>query len=227
MSLAARDPISRVVCDRAIVLGDIHGCADLLEQMLGRVEPGRQVIVVGDLCDRGPDTRRVMDLLLGRAALGALGNHDLVFRNYLVGIDDPAWLAPHMGGSATIASYAGEPVPSAHRDFLERLAVVVDLEVAGEPFFVIHAGLPTHVPVLGVPLTELVPLLAREHAHELLWGRHDPEASLPVGRPVISGHLKRPRPLMTPDAIAIDTGCGVGGPLTALLLPERRFMHVE
>lgn len=213
--------------ERAAVIGDIHGHADQLAHMLRLIEPTRQVVVVGDLCDRGPDTRRVLDLLIERGAIGALGNHDLVFRNHLAGEHDPTWFAPHMGGLATLDSYAGAPVPAEHRAFLDELAVVVDLEVSGDPFFVIHAGLPMHLPMHGFAPAEFVARLARDHAQDLLWGRHDPEAALPVGRPVISGHIKRAEPLMTEDAIAIDTGCGAGGRLTAVLLPERRFVQVE
>ena len=42
------------------------------------------------------------------------------------------------------------------------------------------------------------------------------------------GHLPRPRPIDTGDAIAIETGSGTrkDGMLTAVVLPERRFINV-
>ena len=43
------------------------------------------------------------------------------------------------------------------------------------------------------------------------------------------GHAPRDEPLDTGDVIAIDTGAGTrdgGGRLTALLLPERKFVTV-
>lgn len=62
----------------------------------------------------------------------------------------------------------------------------------------------------------------RKHAHDLLWGANDPEAMLPLDRPVIMGHQPRQAPLDTSEVIAIDTGAGTleGGRLTAVLLPE-------
>ena len=47
------------------VIGDIHGCSDELEQLLGQIplEPGDSLLSVGDLFHRGPDPVGVMNLL--------------------------------------------------------------------------------------------------------------------------------------------------------------------
>ncbi len=50
-------------------VGDIHGEAEMLEELLASL-PHREVdrfVFVGDYVDRGPDSRRVVDLLLGFA----------------------------------------------------------------------------------------------------------------------------------------------------------------
>jgi hypothetical protein len=48
---------------------------------------------------------------------------------------------------------------------------------------------------------------------------------LPVDRPIVMGHRQVREPLDTGEVIAIDTGAGEpDGRLTALLLPERRFL---
>lgn len=57
------------------LIGDIHGCADELETLLGRVGD-RTVISLGDVIDRGPAPDRVVDILRDRNALVLLGNHE-------------------------------------------------------------------------------------------------------------------------------------------------------
>jgi len=79
------------------VIGDVHGCLGELESLLGRLgyaierdgegrgvggahPEGRQVIFVGDLVDRGPDSPGVLRLALGMVAAGHAfavpGNHE-------------------------------------------------------------------------------------------------------------------------------------------------------
>lgn len=74
---------------RIYAIGDVHGCADLLEAMhanidaeIARDRPADwRIVHVGDYCDRGSDTRRVVDFLIRRMAgddrvIALKGNHD-------------------------------------------------------------------------------------------------------------------------------------------------------
>ncbi len=76
------------------VIGDVHGEFDALRTLLGHLgyddrgahPDGRRAVFVGDLCDRGPDSPAVLDLVMewvhsGRAQC-VLGNHEL---NVLLG----------------------------------------------------------------------------------------------------------------------------------------------
>lgn len=60
------------------ILGDIHGCAVELAELLRRLAPTAtdQVVCCGDLFHRGPDAAGVMDLLRGVNARFVLGNHE-------------------------------------------------------------------------------------------------------------------------------------------------------
>src|SRR5262249_39393058 len=93
------------------IVGDIHGCREELERLLGelgyaiqlgtapdggrsfRVTPpaGRKAVFLGDLVDRGPDTpgvlRLVMDMVESGAALCVAGNHDVKLSRKLQGRD--------------------------------------------------------------------------------------------------------------------------------------------
>ncbi|GAB3528738.1 metallophosphoesterase [Pontibacter brevis] len=73
------------------IIGDIHGHADALEQLLQKLgyenskgyysHPGRKVIFVGDYIDRGPKIRETLELVRAMAdhqtAIALMGNHEL------------------------------------------------------------------------------------------------------------------------------------------------------
>lgn len=233
--------VRRFVFQRPIaVVGDLHGQLDLLDKLL--LELGdRPLVVVGDVIDRGPDTRGVVARLIERGAVGVRGNHEEWMLAWLRGDGlDRYAIRPKMGGLAALRSYGAMEqthaalesqawrIPDEHRQFFEELALVGDLRVEGAAYWLVHAGLPAHVSFEGVAYDQIVPWLARHHGKELLWGTNEPEAIPPVDRPVIMGHLVRDEPLDTGDVLAIDTGAGtvVNGRLTAVLLPERAFVTV-
>jgi serine/threonine protein phosphatase 1 len=103
---------------RAYVIGDIHGRADLLGELLAVIKtdammrpgPGTNVVVyLGDYVDRGPQSREVIDLIVSNplpdfAEVRLLGNHDDTLLRFL---EDPAigptWSS--YGGDATLLSY--------------------------------------------------------------------------------------------------------------------------
>lgn len=90
------------------IIGDVHGCADELQALLTklgyRVEwgdnagdrtvtvvppPGRKVIFVGDLTDRGPNSPDVLRIAMSMTAAGTAyavqGNHDQKLERWLAG----------------------------------------------------------------------------------------------------------------------------------------------
>src|SRR3954453_14731176 len=72
------------------IIGDIHGMLRPLETLVAAIEKldkQRQLIFVGDYVNRGPDSKRVIDLLLSlRDASFLRGNHDDVFDHVLCGL---------------------------------------------------------------------------------------------------------------------------------------------
>jgi protein phosphatase len=127
------------------IIGDVHGCADELEELLvklgyaittsedpelGRrylvVPPaGRKVVFVGDLVDRGPrvgDTLRLaMDMIEAGLALCVLGNHEAKVEKWLRSGD----VQIKHGLDKTIADLeaggsASGPAPERQRDAFKR-----------------------------------------------------------------------------------------------------------
>lgn len=106
------------------VIGDIHGHADMLERLLGQLgyretggafrHPGRQAVFVGDLVDRGPGQRRVLEVVRSMVEAGTaqmtLGNHEF---------NAVAWATPRAeGGHCRVHSDKNR---AQHAAFLEQV----------------------------------------------------------------------------------------------------------
>ena len=85
---------------RVYVIGDIHGRLDLLDRLIADIardakgqEENALTVTLGDYIDRGPNSRGVLDRLVGHPFPGdyvALkGNHEAVLQAFL---DNPAIL---------------------------------------------------------------------------------------------------------------------------------------
>ncbi|MBO0758683.1 MAG: metallophosphoesterase, partial [Bradyrhizobiaceae bacterium] len=81
---------------RVYAVGDVHGRADLLDRLLPQIDahlsrnPVSRAIEVylGDYVDRGPDSRRVIDLLIRRRrekrkTICLKGNHETYLLEFL------------------------------------------------------------------------------------------------------------------------------------------------
>ncbi|WP_341368528.1 metallophosphoesterase [Yoonia sp. BS5-3] len=103
-------------------IGDIHGQKAMLDHALALIEadggPDAQIIFLGDYTDRGPDSRGVIDTLIGGLNAGRnwtclMGNHDRMFARFVRdGTEHDArvksglsWFNPRLGGAATLESY--------------------------------------------------------------------------------------------------------------------------
>ncbi len=227
------------------VIGDIHGRLDLLQALVARLDrlhPQRAMplFVVGDVIDRGPDSRGVVELLSARKARGVRGNHEEWFARFAAGGGfDSAALSSFVGGAAALSSYgiderstgaieaSWRKVPPAHRAWVGALPAAMRLVVDSVPFWLVHAGVSNVDVTLEDPVARMHELAATA-AGGFLWQTLSPDEMATLDAPVISGHACRREPEDAGHAIAIDTGCGVwaDGALTAVLLPSRRFVTV-
>ena len=201
---------------RTVLVGDVHGCADELDELFARVGVGAddQVVLVGDLIGRGPNPRGVIALVRKTGARAVLGNHeDRLLR----------WRAAPLA----------DPLPRSLRPLVtdpkQRLAVDDWELVAGLPLWlelpehgvlVVHAGLQPGVPLGAQERHVLLNIRclrpngkADARRGEELWAKSY------QGPPhVVFGHNAAREPQLHPWATGLDTGCVYGGRLTALVL---------
>lgn len=220
---------------RVYAIGDIHGRADLLQQMHRQIGEDaaaaeaaqRTVIYLGDYVDRGMQSREVIDLLLDEPLVGfdsvhLMGNHEeflLAFAHDLSSAR--SWL--YNGGDTTLHSY-GVVVPAVVRQDLD-LAEARDAFFASLParhldffrslrlyheigdYFFVHAGVRPGVPLQG------------QSHDDMLWIRQEfLRSNADFGRIVVHGHSITREVDVQPNRIGIDTGAYNSGILSCLVL---------
>ena len=221
---------------RIYAIGDIHGQLERLREAHDRIlrDGGEEakIVHVGDLIDRGPDSRGVVELLMegqarGRDWIVLKGNHDRALPNFL---RDPRWIDPRaaerkdwiardVGAEEALASYG---IPDAARRPLEEVHAEAVAKVPAD-----HARW-----LSGLPAWHLTPLALFVHAgirpgvdlgaqieDDLLWIRKPfDEDSRDHGALVVHGHTPVRHPTHYGNRVNIDSGAGHGGPLTAIRL---------
>ncbi|MFD0982348.1 metallophosphoesterase [Tropicimonas aquimaris] len=227
---------------RTYAIGDIHGQLEKLRRAHALIDadkaavgdPGATVVHLGDLPDRGPDTKGVIDHLIQCRDAGAphvvlLGNHDRMMRRFLHPEKlkdnlrhDLDWLWEPLGGRATLASYgvdvsAGRDDLDIHADALDavpvsHLAFLDDLTTPyaeGECLFV-HAGIRPGVPLERQTLDDLVwirePFLSDTRDH---------------GPLIVHGHTPVDEVMHCGNRLNLDTGAGYGEALSAVVIEGR------
>ena len=207
-------------------VGDIHGRADLLEQLLTWLDPSHPVVFVGDYLDRGEHSAAVLQRLRdlsddpGRSVHCLMGNHEDMLLAFL---DDPenrgkSWL--RNGGLQTLASYkvAGAQQAATGQELslvAGNLRAAMGPDLIGwlkrRPLFwrsgnvaVVHAGADPGEPI------------ENQKARTLIWG-HPKFLSTPRsdGVWVVHGHTIVDQAICDNGIISVDTGAYATGRLTA------------
>lgn len=224
--------------------GDIHGRSDLLARLHGMIRddasrrPARRRIIVylGDYISRGPDSRGVVDMIIGHPLPGferiALrGNHEDLVLRFLGGELGAGghWL--DYGGIQALASYGidwrgdqtaaslgrlrevfADAFPPAHHDLFRSLAV---FHREGGYLFA-HAGLKPGV------------ALADQNPRDMMWIRGSFLGSeADFGPIVVHGHCVSAEPDVRPNRVGIDTGAYRSGHLTCLVCEDDRRSFLQ
>ncbi len=124
-----------------VFVGDIQGCADEFEELLGRLqnEFGGEFILhsVGDLVNRGPDNLRVLERMRELEDEGrgchVLGNHELVLIAALLGIRP-------LGERDTLGDVLASSQADAWLEWLRRRPLAEKGVIGGEVFLMVHAS---------------------------------------------------------------------------------------
>jgi serine/threonine protein phosphatase 1 len=217
--------------ERVYAIGDIHGRRDCLDRLLVAIDEDEKsrpvadttVVFLGDLVDRGSDSKgvieRVMQVSKARQCVLLMGNHEEILIRAWEGDRKATGLLHRVGGRETLMSYGisaheydsgdiddltilvGERVPVAHIAFLRGF---IDQWQNGDYLFV-HAGIRP-----GVAFDDQRPSDLRWIRREFLEDDRD------HGAMIVHGHSITEEVDVQPNRIGIDTGAFASGKLTAL-----------
>jgi len=230
------------------IIGDVHGCADELELLLGTLgyalewtgqsearrclveaPAGRRAIFVGDLVDRGPRTpdvlRIVHAMVTSGAALCVPGNHDVKFIRWLNGRN--VKLTHGLDASAVQMEGESPAFREQMKQFLDNL--VSHLWLDGGRLVVAHAGIREEMIGRSSGAVREFCLYGETTGETDEYGlpvRHDWAAHYQGKTTIVYGHTPVVSAEWLNNTICVDTGCVFGGKLTALRWPEKELVEV-
>jgi len=198
-----------------------------MEAMLEKLTPyyDRQFVFVGDYIDRGPCSKKVVEVLFKFQqkvdCIFLRGNHEQMLLDAVHKDQGSLWMMN--GGRTTLKSYGIDTqratLPDDHLQFFEDTRMYYDTE----DYFFVHAGLSP-----AKTITESIK--DDSEVKEFLWERsHLNVHETPWEKTVVFGHTPRNQPIQRDNMIGIDTGCVYDrmgyGKLTAVKLPEEEFIQ--
>lgn len=207
---------------RTLIVGDVHGCATELDELLtaARFAQGvDRLVLVGDLVARGPDSARVVEQMVSLGARAVRGNHDeRVLTWWRVAEEFGRREASRRVKLSERHKEVVRQFKPRHFESLEALPLMLSLPE--HEVMVVHAGVD---PARPLPTNDEDTLLtvrsvdAAGKASRRLTGT--PWASLWRGpQHLVFGHDARRNLQLEPFATGLDTGCCYGRQLSALVL---------
>lgn len=229
---------------KTLVIGDIHGCLSTLQALIAKAGPVDQIISVGDLIDRGPNSFGVIKYCIDNNIQVCLGNHEFMAIEAIskyIGPDypykrmdllDSDWFAN--GGSGVFDSCSKEDLQFM-LDYFKSLPIYIKTDYTHNelPVVVSHTCLNNYAyDILNATQDDL-----RAHAESFVWSRTQAVNTAKFFN--IYGHtptdyldIKGAVPRISPTGINLDTGCvyqnnNDRGKLTAVLLPSMQIIQQD
>jgi len=220
-----------------IIIGDVHGCYKTLKALVKQLPPEEKIIMVGDLIDRGPDSKKTVQWVIDNSdrVRSVRGNHENMFMN---AYNNPRFGTMSMflqnGGTTTFNSYKNEEqrenkydysfdiFPEEHIDFFKSMHLYIE----EDGLFVSHSSY-----CANIPWEKLIKGEGGDYS--LMWSRSLP-CKLPDDKFHVFGHSIQDSPIVTKHYANIDTGAFYtwgkmegNGRLTAIQYPSMKIYLQE
>ena len=209
---------------RTLIIGDIHGCYEELLTLVdaAQLSEADQIVTVGDLVDRGPDSPAVYRFFRDHPrAISLMGNHE---RKHVRAARGELALARSQQLCRQQFLAQGEDYEAA-LNWMAGLPLYLDLAAA----IVVHGFVEAEVALEAQEPSVLCGTMGGQsylqRTSRWPWYQH-----LQPAKPIVMGHLNythSSQPFIFQDMIfGLDTSCVNGNALTGLLLPEFRWIQV-
>ena len=232
---------------RLYAIGDVHGCFDLLVNLLQRIEmdqAGRtpnetRIVLLGDYIDRGPQSREVCELLFSMAGSKRVcclkGNHEETMLDVLSGQAEALRFWLQYGGEETLRSWGVSDGLIEHARLSEQGEQrLMDAFRWAVPLHLVNwmRNLPTRY-VVGDYLFVHAGIrpgvkLAHQAERDLMWIR-EPFLRSRARHPamIVHGHSEGDDPQPRFNRIGIDTAAYRSGVLTAVGIENNEHWFIQ
>lgn len=219
-------------------IGDVHGESERLDQLLRSIRDDaafagapHKMVFLGDMIDRGPDSRavvsRAIELTASGEALAVRGNHEaLLLHAYANKESIGVHFWGENGGDQTIAAYKRangdtddwrDAIDRDHVHWMRSLPTMIRDEERGLVF--VHGGIcPKSFPKCSDELHMWT--RSQDFFRTSRWPRRKETKDILV----VHGHTPTvdSEPEIEPRRINVDTGVCYGGPLTCVALAPKQ-----
>lgn len=221
---------------RTLIIGDIHGCDQAFAALLDKVQidvASDTLVLLGDIMDRGPDSWEVyqraawLERMMGERFVLLRGNHEAYWMQKKPSIRQML-LHNRVGRGSTLRSFRSHTADT--DEFIAWIGQHTSLFYRTDEFQCVHAG----IRVETIETNDLETLI---HDHGTV------EENRYQGKLTVTGHLMlkepiryagdgitteklttgREYPMPRSGVICIDTGCCMGGALTAMVIERNNF----
>ncbi|KAL7501802.1 hypothetical protein ACHAWX_000364 [Stephanocyclus meneghinianus] len=247
---------SRKRSNKILIVGDVHGCLLELKSLVDKASNEhnegmlfRAVVLVGDLCNKGPYSSQVIQFVREQPYWYAIrGNHD------------NAALEAALGDTERLSREQYSWVKELSDEDVEWMAnlpytIRISMDKLMFPYWrsgdvlVVHAGLSPNIGIEEQNIKTMVTVRAFKAMHKhntteesnnnalLYYENYDPsqidQTPIPWANAwtgpelVIFGHDAKRGTQVQTHAIGLDSGCVYGNKLTGIILPEKKLVSVD
>lgn len=193
--------------NKVFAIGDIHGCFFTFFDLLNKLRPSKEdeIILLGDLIDRGPRSKEVLDFVFDLIKDGfklkfIYGNHEIMMMDSLKDeLNESMWLKA--GGHNTLSSFkveSAKDIPFEYFDLFKKFQFFEEKD----NYLLTHGGLNFSI---DNPLEDIASMpWTRNHISEI-----NPEKI--NGRQLVVGHTPKTQEeilaSLENNIIYLDGGC--------------------
>ncbi len=212
------------------VVGDVHGCFETLKALVKKLPNDSTVVFTGDLIDRGPKSKEVVQYIIDNGFYSVQGNHEREFCFLDAENNGTPVIRDYMYGDwgivETMKSYLknfDKKIYRRHIDFLSNLPLFIEIEDLVVSHSLIHhiwkgsdEGLYTEKDIDRLLYSHLINRSGNIKYSGTVFNN---------GFFNIFGHTYFPEVFFTKEYACVDTGVVFGGKLTALSFPDFKIVE--
>ncbi|HEY5124981.1 MAG TPA: metallophosphoesterase [Ignavibacteria bacterium] len=193
------------------VIGDIHGCYNTLVDLYEKIKNFKgNIYCVGDVIDRGINSKRVVQFLIDKKIKPVIGNHEYWFLDAIKNKEDITYIRKWLvyGGDSTLESYLPVNENTTFNDFYD--------EVIFQGHYQFISGFPLKYEINNVIISHAG--IIKNGDDNSIFFNYEKPLQL-NGKLQIFGHIPYKEIQYIKDWYAsIDTGCVFQNKLSAIVV---------